>query len=521
MANYSITPRKGIDDSDQASFPDKTIIQLFKEIQDRHDYIVESKAFLENAPLGNEFQVDDEKGFNGLEQLRDMSRNNYAKLIVSATTDRLGILGFRTAAAQDETGDEEALLAFERDDMGVKSVEAMALSCGYRGSYLLVDPLAKRQSVVPPTNGAVIHDRFGEPVAALVVVRDRAMDRDFAHLYLRGIDSDTGEAEGNVQMFIASREIHPAWVRGKIGAGVSVTGYDTEIPLHRSNLSHDWVWWKQHNLKIERVPVTALPNKDRKSEFEDYTDVINRINHMIFQRVIIATMQAFRQRAVKGDFPSKDPVTGADINYEEMFNSGPAQMWTLPADADIWESTPPSYQELLEAVKEDRKDLASQTYTPMSYFSDAATNSAEGAALQRENHTSKIEDRKRRFSPRWGRHLSIYFEIMEDEERSEVSELEVIWGPSAIESMTNKVASFVSLKAGGLALSTALREAMGMTPKEINRAMNEVIEEKLSQTVQNAMGQATPLERSSYGQTAETQSAANNNTKTPSAGGAK
>lgn len=519
MSNYSITPRKGIDDSSEASVPDRTIMQLFKEIQDRHDYIVESKAFLENAPLGNEFEVEDEKGFNGLEQLRDMSRNNYAKLIVSATTDRLGILGFRTAVAQDETGDEEALLAFERDDMGVKSVEAMGLSCGYRSSYLVVDPLAKRQSVVPPTNGAVIHDRFGEPVAALTVIRDRALERDIAHLYLRGVNSDTGEAEGKTQMFIATREIHPAWTRGRPGAGVTITGYDTEVPLSRGTLAHDWTWWKQHNLKIDRIPVTALPNKDRKSEFEDYTDIINRINHMIFQRVIIATMQAFRQRAVKGNFPRKDPVTGAEIDYEAMFTSGPAQMWTLPEGSDIWESTPPSYQELLEAVKEDRKDLASQTYTPMSYFSDAATNSAEGAALQRENHTSKIQDRRGRFSPRWSRHLSIYFEVIEDSERSQVADLEVIWPPAAIESMTNKVASFASLKSNGVALSTALREAMGMTPKEINRAVNEIIEENLTQTIQSAMGQATPLERSSYGQNAETQSAANNNTKTASAGG--
>ncbi len=518
MAKYTVKPRQPIDTSDQAGVPDKMIIRLLAEIASRYEDIMESKAFLENAPLGNEYEVTDEQSFNGLEQLRDMSRNNYAKLIVSATTDRLGILGFRTAEAQDETGDEEAMLAFEKDDMASRSVEAMGLACGYRTAYLVVDPLAKRQGVIPPTNGAVINDRFGEPVAALTLQRDRALNVDLARLYLREADPETGEAKGKVMMFTASRDLPDGWEKSRrFSRAVTVTKYDTEIPMD-SRITNEWVWWKNTPLQIERIPVTTLANKDKKSEFEDHTDVINRLNHMIFQRVIIATMQAFRQRAVIGKFPKKDPTTGADIDYEGMFAAGPAQMWTLPEGASMWESTPPQFQDILTSVKDDTRDLASQTYTPMSYFSDSTNNSAEGAALQRENYISKVEDRRSRFAPRWRRHISIYFEAMEDPTRSEFNKLQVIWKPIQVESMTNRAAAYATLVTNGIAAKTAMREALGWTPTEINRANTEIIEKQLTDMVQSAMGQATPKERSSYGQTAVTQTAAKTNEKPPAKG---
>lgn len=504
MVNASIKPGKDVGATDGT--PDVLMTELLKELGERYNFIEESKALLENAPLEDEFQVDEEQGFNGLEQLRNMSRNNYAKLIVSATTDRLGILGFRTGAAREETGDRAAMEAFEEDGMAAKGVEAMGLACSYRSAYLHVDPIAKRQMVVPPTNGAVIPDRYGEPVASIVLTRDRFQGFDFATLYLRDVDKETGEATGKVKMFTASKEL-PENYRRHYDSGLRVTSYDSEVPLKRS-MTSGWVWWKQKPLTLDRIPVSALKNKDGLSEFEDHIDVINRINHMIFQRVIIATMQAFRQRAVIGNFPDKDPVTKAKIDYEQMFASGPAQMWTLPEGAQMWESAPPSFQDILSSVKDDTRDLASQTYTPMSYFSDSANNSAEGAALQRENYISKIEDRRSRFSATWKRHISILFETKGDKERSEMRLLEVIWKPVQVESLSNRVAAYATMRDRGLAMSTALREAMGWTPPEIRRAQSEAVEERLTAAVSDAMSQATPLERSSYGQNAESQARA-------------
>lgn len=515
MKDFTVKPGEPLDSDAEPGTVDYVAYQLLSEIKGRLSWIEDFKAHMEGAPLGNQLELDDAQKFNGLEQLRDMSRNNYARMVVSSTVDRLGILGFRTSADQDEAGDDEARELFDKDNMGVHSLEAMALACGYRKSYLTVNPKTKRQAVVPITNGAVIPDVDGEPAAAVVMRRDRMLGRDVAEFYVRDIDPETGVATGAPHVCFATREVNDKpqisaelTLRGK----AKVTEYDTEVPLGR-DIVNNWVWWKSNKVaECSRIPVTVLSNRDGKNEFEEHTDVINRINHMIFQRVVIATMQAFRQRAVKGNFPQKDPVTGAEIDYESMFATGPAQMWTLPEGAEVWESSTPDLSGLLEATKADIRDFASATYTPMTYFSDASTNSAEGAELQRENYISKVNDRKRRFGFKWRRHLSILMEINGDMERSDISGLEVIWEATALQTMTESATTYTTLVNSGLATATALRIAMNMTPTEINRALQEKQNEALMGKLMESASGGTPLQKAAAGGDAASTVAANTST---------
>ena len=518
---FDIKPGDEIDASDlegieKARSADALATHMLEELGERIDWIEDFKAYLEGAPLGNEFDVEDGQSFNGLEQLRDMSRNNYAKMVVSATVDRLGILGFRSAVDADEAGDEVMSEAFEADGMGHRAAEAMTLACGYRKSYLYVHPLTKKQRVVPATNGAVISDIDGEPVAAVVLHHEGYRDLDVAEFFFRDIDEDTGQAKGPTYMCVATRnaDLRPTSTLfpSSPNYGLKITEYDMELPLDR-RIKSGWVWWKSRRLATERIPVTAMSNKDGKNEFEDNTDVLDRINHMIFQRVVIVTMQAFRQRAVKGNFPDTDPTTGARIDYEELFASGPAQMWTLPEDAEIWESSTTDIQGILEAVKNDVRDLATATYTPSTYLSDSGSNSAEGAQLQRENYLSKVEDRKRRFGAKWRRHISILMEAIGETDRADMNKMELIWEPSAVYTLTDQSAAYASLTAAGMAKTTAMRLALSMTPTEIRRAQSEEMEEILTGSIKESLNQGTPLSRSAAGAgaTAQTQVAAQTN----------
>lgn len=498
MALTFIVPGREVTRTDEVYSPDYMANEFFEELKDRITSISEFRAYLENAPLGNVHdEVLSDQEFPGIAQLRDMSKNNYAKLIVSATTDRLGIDGFRTASADDEYGDTEAAKYFEQDDMGTGAQEAMSLACGYRTSYLYVDPITKRQRVIPPTNGAIAYDVSGEVVSAVVMFRDRVLKRDVMHLFMRDIDDNSGEATGKPALYVATREVEPSRVklRSRFDT-LKVTRKDSEIPLD-GNIGSNWVWWKNVSVDIERIPVTGLKDKDGENEFESHSDVIDRLNHMIFQRVIIATMQSFRQRAVKGDFPEKDK-NGEVIDYDEMFGTGPGALWMLPSNTEMWESTPPQFQDILSSVKDDTRDLASATYTPMSYFSDSANNSAEGAMLQRENYISKIADRRRRFGSRWKRHMSILFEVMGDKERSDETQIEPIWQPLQVESLNQRVQAFSTLVGSGVALKTAMRDALGFSPKQIKRAESEAMMQSFLQPAL-APPSNTPLERRQFG----------------------
>lgn len=493
---FTITPGDDLTADAPSGSPDYIASKLMKEIMDRRNHLEEFKAYLEGAPIGNRYEPEEEKQFNGIEKLRDMSINNYAKLIVSATTDRLGIIGFRTAAAADETGDKDAARMFDKDGLGAKAQEAMGLACAYRQAYLYVDPLTKTQRIIPPSNAAVISDVTGEPVAAVVLQRHRILGQEIMQVFSRDIDEETGEAKGDVEMHVAAREYN----EDTVVKPFKLTEYDTEVPMARyygkGSLVNGWTWWKQRSLPLTRIPITVLKNKDGKNEFEDNTATIDRINHMLFQRVIIATMQAFRQRAVKGNFPDKDR-DGNKIDYEEMFATGPATLWTLPEGAEMWESTPPTFQDILLSVKDDEKALASQTYTPMTYFSDSANMAAEGANLQRENYLSKVDDRRRRFGAAWSRHMSILFEVNGDQERAQIEQLEPIFQPLQMASLNEQTAAFSTLRSQKVSFETAARFALGMTPEEIRRAKQESIQETLMSQLTNSVNQVTPLAKTS------------------------
>lgn len=491
---FAIKPGDDIENTDDVTHPDYYAYSLLNEIKQRWDFIEQAESYMSGDPVGTEYEPEEEKQFEGLQELREISQTNWAKLIVSATTDRLGILGFRSALSSGETGDEVVERLFERDSMGIKAQEAMTLACAYRSAYLYVDPGSKRQKVLPPSNAAVMTDVFGEPVAAVVLLRDRVLSRDVLNLFVRETDEDTGEATGRCHMFVATREFDDKQQQSQVARGFSLrlTQYDSEVPFNRYGVMQDWVWWKERIVDQERVPVTAITNKDGKNEFEDHFSIIDRINHMTLQRTVIATMQAFRQRGVKGNFRRRDEF-GQEIDYSDMFEASPAALWMLPEGAEIWESSPTSFQEILNSVSKDIQDLASVTYTPMSYFSDSLNQSAQGANAQKENSIAKVEDRRRRFGAAWKRHISILLGVNGEKDRAEEDSLEVIWGPIQTYTLSEKTAAVTSLVGAGVSLRTALREGAFMTPSEIRRAENERIEEMLSQTLTSAIGTMTPL----------------------------
>ena len=91
-------------------------------------------------------------------------------------------------------------------------------------------------------------------------------------------------------------------------------------------------------------PVIILENRFGMGEFEHVLDLIDRINWQTLQRLVIISMQAFRQRALKSTegsagLPAEDE-SGNAIDYQAIFEPSPAALWELPPGVEIWESSP-------------------------------------------------------------------------------------------------------------------------------------------------------------------------------------
>lgn len=326
------------------------------------------------------------------------ARLNVAQLAISAVRERMIIGGFRTGADDDENGDVEARRLWKANSLDVGSADAHNAAFIFGTAYALIGP----------------PNASGYPVVTV---------EDPRQMYARTNPSDPREVLEAVKLF-SEDGMHYAYF------------YYPEYfqvfckPNEKSLFDlEDWKLLPEMASvnPLGEVPIVKFTNLDGIGEFEPYIDIMDRINHMILQRMVIATTQAFRQRVLKGDFPAHD-ADGNEVDYNGIFESQAGSLWMIPEGAEVSELGQADIQGILLAVRADIQDFAAVTRTPMHYLTpDAANGSAEGASLAREGLVFKAEDRIARMSPGWSKVMSLMFRWLGDEQRASLLDLEPIW----------------------------------------------------------------------------------------------
>jgi len=395
-------------------------------------------------------------------RLMRMARMNYAELIVDAVRERMIPSGFRTGASNDRNGDAAAWDIWQGNslDADCNLVHTPMLAMG--AAYAIVGPVDPdlgvplitaedpRQTIVEHVPG-----RRRVVRAALKVFRDDAAQLDVAYLYLRQ----------TVYTFVRERatvvpETHEranAWLvqGGLLGLGGWLVDNVQQLPA------------------AVGVPVVSfLNNPDTnhvtRGEYEVHRGVLDRINYMILQRLEVATLQAFRQRAVKG-VPDRDEH-GVEINYDDVFALDPAALWILPETADIWESGVVDLGPIRSSVRDDVQDLAACTRTPLYYLiPDTAQGSAEGALTQREAITFKVADRDRTTGESWEQVMSLAFAYLGDAERAARRGMECLWQPPERFSLAQRADAAVKAQASGVPWRTIMEEIWQFSPQQVDR----------------------------------------------------
>lgn len=244
-------------------------------------------------------------------------------------------------------------------------------------------------------------------------------------------------------------------------------------------------WMLDHNgvsTYSGSVPVVILENLDRKGEFEDHLGLLDRINTGILQRLVTTAMQAYRQRALKTQSDAALPEAdeeGNAIDYQNIFEPGPGALWELPPGVDLWESQQTDIRPMLDAIKDDWRELAAATHTPLSaMLPDSANQSATGAEQPMRQLVAKANDRIKRFQPALALCLVKALEIEGIDLNG--ATLEVKFEPPATVSMSEKYAAATQARATGLALETIQESILGFSPQEIaidkRRRLNEALD---------------------------------------------
>lgn len=485
--NAAVAGGRPDDDGIEVS-PDWLLVSLLKKIVAEKPRFERIRKYVEGKPPIPDTPNSVKDEWMEFERFREKSRTNFASLVIAACLDKTSIQSFRTAAQGDEDGDTEAEKLMEANDFAVKHDKANFDMFTYGMGYMLADPFTKKAQDYRPWQAHVVRDTFGTPLVGVNIHHNPLERRDYAFLWVREMDS-SGLASGKVACHIAVRDRENKSYGGK--------QFDREVPLG-SATSRGWHWWKTEETNLERIPLIDFPNRDEIGEFELHTDVLDRINHMILQRVVIATMQAFRQRAIKGGLPKNDE-NGKEIDYDKRFPISPGSLWLLGPDAEMWESQTASTQDLLAGTKDDIRDLSSVTRTPMTYFSsDGANDSAAGATLQDSSYTNKIKDRKTRNSGRWRMFMSLMFEVNGDQLRARMEDIEVLWSETETTTLAERFAAASSAIGIGISLQTVMREVLQWNPKKIKAAEIERVAATLTAALAESPNQPkqTPLQAS-------------------------
>lgn len=384
-----------------------------------------------------------------------LGRLNVASLVVEAKANRMQLRDFRTAAAGDELGDTVArdVMRANRLKLVARDVHEGMLAFG--DAYAIVTPPADGQTyplitAEDATQVITAHNpATGETLAALKMFRDDWDSADFGYLFIR---------EGaKVTKRVAVKK-----------GGVSSIG-PTQFRMGSS-----WAWDEEAETEIPhgQMPVKRFRNRRGIGEFEHHLDTLDRINDQILNKLVIAKIQAFRQRAVK-NLPDTETkiVDGVpvetEVDYSDAFIAAPGALWQVPGDVEFWESAPTDIGPIRLAIKDDLEHFAAVTSTPLHTITpDAMKGSAEGASLMREEHVYAVENRRDHAEPTWADVMATSFAFMEDDARSDVTKIEPIWGPVERYSLQEK-ADAASKAGTSLPMETIQTDIWQYPPAEL------------------------------------------------------
>lgn len=420
---------------------------LLKRLDDRAPRVRELRSYVNgNAPLP-------EMGDNTREawkKFQKKSRTNWGELVVEALAERCVFSG--VTVGEELSEDQTAREIVRRNrlvlQIGDLAREMFTTSIG----YMIVGRDSFGRAVITAETPDFVYAAV-DPLlpwkarAAVKVWRDIDEGFDYAYVWVPG-------ARKRFRRAIFDEENKPILLAN--------TG-DWE-PVAEESYTGD-------------VPVYVFENHGGTGEFETHTDLLDRINMGLLQRIVTVAMQAFKQRALKGGLPTAED--GDDTDWAKVFEPAPGALWDLPDGIDIWESqdSAQGILAMLQASKDDIRDFAAATRTPIStLLPDASNQSAEGAAFAREGLVFKAKDRIERLKVGLSEVLAAALRI---ETPGFDQTVEVSFAPAENVSQTEKSAAAVQAMAAGVPWRTRMTDIYGYSADAVDRMELELAQEAL------------------------------------------
>lgn len=230
-------------------------------------------------------------------------------------------------------------------------------------------------------------------------------------------------------------------------------------------------------LRGSRIPVVKAETPEGVGIYENHLGTMDRINFLIFSRLVVADKQSFKELWIKG-LPAfiQNPETGAyeAIKWDAELLRGPGNANLLPGEnADVKETGVTDFSPFTATVFSEIKHLAALTSTPL-YILDpsSAQQSALGADLADKVHRTKVRTMRRTLADCLTELMSISFEATGDAERV----FEAEWAPMEDESMSSR-AQAASMVRNILPVEFIWSDILRLDPEQIAMAKSQMQQE--------------------------------------------
>ena len=432
--------------------PDEWLPILAKRLDERQPRIALLRSYANgNAPMP-------EMGRNlrpAWEAFQKKARGGFGSLICTAVGNRMVMNGVTVGGGSDSPAAQAAVRIVRDNRFDVAFADAINDAFETSIGYLLVgeeDGKAVVTRELPEFMYAATDPlRPWRARAAIKVWRDVDADADFALVWADGVRQKYRRQSHDLTTSTLLRSAQGGW-----SYAADPETYDGP------------------------PPVAVLENRDGLGEFEKHTDLLDRINLGVLNRMVVVAMQAFRQRAIEGGLPDKD-AAGNPIDWAKVFEPSPGALWDLPEGLKIWESQDASaaITSILLTVKDDLRDLSAVSETPLAMLvPDGANQSATGADFQKEAVVFKARDRLRRFSPA-GEMALVRALRVEGVDLADAT-VAILWEPPDRVSLAEKYDAAGKAKAAGESWKSIARNILGYSPDQIRQDELDRAEEQLA-----------------------------------------
>jgi hypothetical protein len=375
--------------------------------------------------------------------LRDVS-DNWSALVVDASSERLGVDGFRFGP--DESADAEAWDIWQFNEMDAQSA------------------MAHTEAIKSSIAYAMVGLEDGEPVitvehpAQCIVAHAPGMRRRRTAALKKWVDDD-GFVRANLMLpdvlfKFRSREVA---ADGRKVEWVAIDdGEDNE-----------------HGLGVPLVPLINEPTM-LGGGISDLAVVLPQqdiLNKLMADMIVASEFAGFRQRFATGVEIPNDPVTGAPMN--DQFLSSVSRMWTVPdPDAKFGEFNPTDLSNYVRAMEMVVQHIAALTRTPPHYLlgQSGAFPSGESLKSTETGLVAKVRRKQTSFGESWEEVLRLSFLARGDLIRGNARNAETLWRDPESRTTAEQTDAAIKEIAAGIPREMVWARRLGMSPQEIARA---------------------------------------------------